>query len=192
MPRELDKLVPSAARAIDRNPKKAPISVRVFVSYAHDDERPLVHDSQLEDLDHIGTVNPLRGLAFPKEALVLVGPDVNPRDPGQVMQAIRRNFDAEEDFHLIARTAADTLDFTGEATHKGSKMILDATAGPSGEGASNAVALPANIGKIAPGIVKHRLVGKTMLDVQTAGEGRGVVQKMVDNPLLGSVKIVTA
>tara|TARA_B100000676_G_scaffold284447_1_gene312121 strand:+ start:804 stop:2564 length:1761 start_codon:yes stop_codon:yes gene_type:complete len=124
--------------------------------------------------------------------LVLVGPDVNPRDYSQVMQAIRRNFDPEQDFHLIARTAADTLDFTGEALHKGSKMILDATGGPLGDGAPSAVALPANIGAIAPGITKHRLVGKTMLVVQTSGSGREAVQKLVDNPLLGSVKIVVA
>ena len=124
--------------------------------------------------------------------LVLVGPDVNPRDYSQVMQAIRRNFDPEQDFHLIARTAADTLDFTGEALHKGSKMILDATGGPLGDGAPSAVALPANIGAIAPRITKHRLVGKTMLVVQTSGSGREAVQKLVDNPLLGSVKIVVA
>ena len=130
---------------------------------------------------------------------MLVGPDVNPRDPGQVLQAIRRNFDAEEDFHLIARTAADTLDFTGEAVHKGSKMILDATAGPAGEGSPTAVALPANIEKMIPGIAKHRLVGKTMLVVQISGgasasasAGRAVVEKLVDNPLLGGVKIVAA
>ena len=124
--------------------------------------------------------------------LVLVGPDVNPRDCSQVMQAIRRNFDPEQDFHLIARTAADTLDFTGEGLHKGSKMILDATGGPLGERGLSAVAVPANINAIAPGIVKHRLVGKTMLVVQTTGQGREVVQKLVDNPLLGSVKIVVA
>ena len=52
VPRELDKLVPSAARAIDRNPKKAPMSVRVFVSYAHDDERQLKRlDSMLGVLE---------------------------------------------------------------------------------------------------------------------------------------------
>ena len=124
--------------------------------------------------------------------LVLVGPDVNPRNHSEVLQAIRRNFDPEQDFHLIARTAADTLDFTGEALHKGSKMILDATVGEGGEGTPTAVALPANISAIAPGIVKHRLVGKTMLVVQTIGQGREVVQKLVDNPLLGSVKIVVA
>ena len=124
--------------------------------------------------------------------LILVGPDVDPRDYSQVMQAIRRNFDPEQDFHLIARTAADTLDFTGEDLHKGSKMILDATGGPLGDVAPSAVALPANIGAIAPGITKHRLVGKTMLVVQTSGSGREAVQKLVDNPLLGSVKIVVA
>jgi internalin A len=41
VPRELNKLVPAAARAIDRNPGIAPVPVRVFVSYAHDDERQL-------------------------------------------------------------------------------------------------------------------------------------------------------
>jgi 4-hydroxybenzoate decarboxylase subunit C len=124
--------------------------------------------------------------------LVLVGPNVNPRDFTQVLQAIRRNFDVEQDFHLIARTAADTLDFTGEALHKGSKMILDATAGPEGEGSPTAVALPSNISAIAPGVEKHRLVGKTMLVVQTSKKGREIVEKIVDNPLMGGVKIVVA
>ncbi|HEY0169998.1 MAG TPA: COR domain-containing protein [Pyrinomonadaceae bacterium] len=39
--RELDKLVPAEARAIDRAPSTAPVPVRVFVSYAHEDERLL-------------------------------------------------------------------------------------------------------------------------------------------------------
>jgi hypothetical protein len=38
---ELDKLVPSEARAIDREPNTAPVPVRVFVCYAHEDERQL-------------------------------------------------------------------------------------------------------------------------------------------------------
>ena len=124
--------------------------------------------------------------------LVLVGPDVNPRDPSRVIQAIRRNFDPDQDFHLIARTAADTLDFTGEATHKGSKMILDATAGPSGEGSPTAVALPSNLSSISSVVSKYRLVGRTMLVVQVSDQGRQVVQRLVDNPLLIGVKIVVA
>ena len=124
--------------------------------------------------------------------LVLVGPDVNPRDRSQVIQAIRRNFDPVHDFHLIARTAADTLDFTGEAVHKGAKMILDATAGSSGEGTPTAVALPSKLASISPFISKYRLVGRTMLIIQVSESGRSVVQKLVDNPLLVGVKIVVA
>jgi internalin A len=41
VPRELDKLLPAEAREIDRNPDTALVPVRVFVSYARDDERQL-------------------------------------------------------------------------------------------------------------------------------------------------------
>jgi internalin A len=50
--RELNKLLPAAARAIDRDPATAPLSVRVFVSYAHDDERQLKRlDAMLDVLE---------------------------------------------------------------------------------------------------------------------------------------------
>ena len=49
---ELDKLMPADARAIDRNPSIAPVPVRVFVSYAHEDERQLKRlDSILDVLE---------------------------------------------------------------------------------------------------------------------------------------------
>jgi internalin A len=41
IPGELDKLLPAEARAVDRDPSAAPPKVRLFVSYAHDDERKL-------------------------------------------------------------------------------------------------------------------------------------------------------
>ncbi|MEX0762524.1 MAG: UbiD family decarboxylase [Dehalococcoidia bacterium] len=124
------------------------------------------------------------------KALVLVGPDVSPRDPSAVLQAIRRNFKAEEDFQLIARTAIDTLDFTGEAMHRGSKMILDATGPAAGEVAQKAIALPANLDRLVPGVGKWRLVGRSMLVVQAAGGGRDIAAALVANPLLGSLQIV--
>jgi internalin A len=50
--RELDKLVPPEARAIDREPETAPVPVRLFVSYAHEDERQLKRlDSLLDVLE---------------------------------------------------------------------------------------------------------------------------------------------
>ncbi len=71
-------------------------------------------------------------------------------------------------------------------------MILDATASNGTNGEPTAVALPANLSSIASGVVKHRLVGKTLLVVQTDGNGRDVVDKLVDSPLLGGVKLVAA
>ncbi|MCA1616047.1 MAG: TIR domain-containing protein [Acidobacteria bacterium] len=50
--RELDKLLPAEARAIDRAPETAPPPVRVFVSYAHEDERQLKRlDAMLDVLE---------------------------------------------------------------------------------------------------------------------------------------------
>ena len=124
------------------------------------------------------------------KALVLVSGDVNPRDPSAVLQAIRRNFDAESDFHLIARTAIDTLDFTGDEMHKGSKMIIDATGPPTSAGGAMAVAVPAKLEQLTPGISRSRLVGKALLVIQTSGNGRQVLQNLVSNPLIGAVKII--
>jgi internalin A len=41
VPKELDKIIPAEARAIDRDQSKSPLPVRLFVSYAHEDERQL-------------------------------------------------------------------------------------------------------------------------------------------------------
>lgn len=50
--RELDKLIPATARAIDRDKSKAPLPVKIFVSYAHEDERQLKRlDSILDVLE---------------------------------------------------------------------------------------------------------------------------------------------
>ena len=68
VPRELDKLVPAEARAIDRDPSTAPIPVRVFVSYAHDDER------QLKRLDAIlDVLEQQHGLASWRDQRLIAG-----------------------------------------------------------------------------------------------------------------------
>ena len=126
------------------------------------------------------------------KCVILVGPDVNPRDPSAVLQAIRRNFKPEEDFHLVANTFADTLDFTGPAQDRGSKMIVDATGSPRGEDSVTATALPVNLAQLTSRAVRHRLVGRTMLVVQMNGEGRPLVESLVRNPLLGSLSLVVA
>ncbi|MDA1297965.1 MAG: UbiD family decarboxylase [Chloroflexi bacterium] len=126
------------------------------------------------------------------KCIILVGPDVNPRDPSAVLQAIRRNFRPEEDFHLIARTSADTLDFTGPSQDRGSKMIIDATGSQRGGDGISATALPVNLAQLTTGALKHRLVGRTMLVVQMRGEGRPLLERLVRNPLLGDLSIIVA
>jgi 4-hydroxy-3-polyprenylbenzoate decarboxylase len=125
------------------------------------------------------------------KCLVLVGPDVDPRDFKAVVEAVRRNFDAPEDFQLIARTPLDTLDFTGEAMHRGSKMVIDATGhGAPAPGPSPDLGLDPR--RIAPQIVKWRDVGGALLAVQVsgAGQGRAAVEMLVRALPPGRVKIV--
>ena len=91
--RELDKLVPSAARAIDRNPKKAPIPVRLFVSYASDDERQLKRlDAMLRVLEQ------QHGLASWHDRLLIAGDEWD--------EQIRRRLDEMDIFLFIASQAS--------------------------------------------------------------------------------------
>lgn len=139
--------------------------------------------------EHLKTAMGLFGqgqLALTK-ALVLVNPGVNVRDFSAVLKAIRHNFEAPEDFLLIARAPGDTLDFTTPQWHHGSKIVIDAT----GEARpAAAVPMPANLRAIAPDIVKTRLVGRTLLAVQAERNARGTLETLVHSPYLSSVKIV--
>ena len=125
------------------------------------------------------------------KVLVLVGPDVNVRDRGAVLKAIRLNFQPDEDFVLVSRAPVDTLDFTGEATHLGSKMIMDATPGRR-QAHANAVPMPKDLRAVVPDALRWRLVGHALLVVQVQGKGRAAVDAMVASPLLAAVKIVAA
>ncbi|NQU97025.1 MAG: UbiD family decarboxylase, partial [Chloroflexi bacterium] len=125
------------------------------------------------------------------KVLVLVGPDVDVRDRGAVLKAIRHNFRPEEDLVLVSRAPVDTLDFTGEATHLGSKMIIDATPG-RGDAPANAVPIPKDLRAVVPNALRWRLVGHTLLAVQVPGEGRAAVEAMAASPILAAVKIAVA
>jgi hypothetical protein len=66
--RELDKLMHAAARAIDRDRSIAPRPVRVFVSYAHEDER------QIKRLDAIlDVLGQQHGLASWRDRRLIAG-----------------------------------------------------------------------------------------------------------------------
>jgi 4-hydroxy-3-polyprenylbenzoate decarboxylase len=144
------------------------------------------------------------------KCLVLVDEGVDPRDPSAVLAQIRVNFDPREDFLLIARTTADTLDFTGEKLHHGSKMVIDATrgAGPSQDRVAGALspgavaapeaklssnpAIEAELRRLVPGVLGYRLAGGTLLAVQLRGDGRQALERMVASPALAPVKVIAA
>lgn len=89
MPRELDKLLPAEARAIERNPDAAPVPVRVFVSYAHDDERQLKRlDAMLDVLEQ------QHGLASWRDKRLIAGNEWN--------EEIRRRLEDMDIFLFIA------------------------------------------------------------------------------------------
>jgi len=91
--RELDKLVPAAARAIDRDPTIAPIPVRLFVSYAHVDER------QLQRLDFIlDVLEQQHGLAPWRDKRLIAGEEWDKR--------IRERLEEMDIFLFIASQAS--------------------------------------------------------------------------------------
>jgi hypothetical protein len=87
--RELNKLIPVEARAIDRDPAIAPVPVRVFVSYAHEDEKILKRlDSILEVLEQ------QHGLASWRDKRLIAGTEWD--------EEIRRRLEEMDIFLFIA------------------------------------------------------------------------------------------
>ncbi len=138
------------------------------------------------------------------KAIVLVDEDVNPRDRAAVFSAVARNFDPAEDFLLIPGVPLDTLDFTSYTMNLGSKMVLDAQTkgrrvGSAGvEPGRDAVPLR----EIAASVpdprsfddraLEHRLAWGAMLVVQTRGDGRALVERLIARPEYAKVPLVIA
>jgi len=124
------------------------------------------------------------------KCVVLVEPSVNVRSFREVLQAIRRNYDAREDFHLISRAALDTLDFTSFKMHLGSKMIIDAT-----EGEGSPSAHQPSVGdptEIAPGIRRWRVLEDALLAVQVEGDAGETLDRLVVSPELRGMPLIAA
>lgn len=86
---ELDKLLPASARAIDRKGASAPVPVRVFVSYAHEDERKLKRlDAILDVLEQ------QHGLTSWRDKRLIAGEEWD--------QEIRRRLDEMDIFVFVA------------------------------------------------------------------------------------------
>ena len=125
------------------------------------------------------------------KAIVLVDEDVNPRDRAAVFGALARNFDPAEDFILVPGVPLDTLDFTSFTMNLGSKMVLDAQSSPGAPPPAAAPA-PPDPRALAPGIRGSRLAWGAMLVVQVEGEGRAVIERLVQRPELAALKLIVA
>jgi internalin A len=87
--RELDKLMPAEARAIDRAPETSPPPVRLFVSYARDDERQLKRlDAMLDVLEQ------QHGLASWRDRRLIAGEEWD--------KEIRRRLEETDIFLFVA------------------------------------------------------------------------------------------
>jgi len=141
------------------------------------------------------------------KAIVLVDEDVNPRDRAAVFGAIARHFDPAEDFLLLPGVPLDTLDFTSTTMNLGSKMVIDAqsharragSAGVEPDRPGDALpAVPPVSGDVAdprafdPGVLAHRLAWGGLLAVQERGDGRAVVERLIQRPEYAGIRLLAA
>ena len=127
------------------------------------------------------------------KVLVLVDSQTDPSDIKSVARAISRNFRVESDFRLLARTAQDTLDFTGDAFQHGSKMVLDATGYGHEPDRLDGPQLRFDPTTLSSAIVKHRLICDNILVLQVRGgytETKELVARAVNDPRARSLKAV--
>jgi 4-hydroxy-3-polyprenylbenzoate decarboxylase len=107
------------------------------------------------------------------KVVVMVGRTVNPRNLDEVLEAIARNFDPEEDFLLLPRVPFDTLDFTSFTPNLGSKMILDAT--PKTRATPAELPQVPDLSMADRRILGQAMVGRAMLAIRVEESPRGAL-----------------
>lgn len=125
------------------------------------------------------------------KVVVLVDDDVNPRDRRAVFEAIARHFDPAEDLLMLPGVPLDTLDFTSYTMNLGSKMVLDAQRKP-GRAALPVPAEAPNPRQWEAEVIGHRLAWGGLLAVQVRGEGRAVIERLIQRPEYASLKLIAA
>ena len=135
--------------------------------------------------------------------IVLVDGDVDPRDRRQVFEAIARHFDPAEDLMMIPGVPLDTLDFTSFKMNLGSKMVIDAQSharhvGSSGNSPDTGRQAAPLLQEVADPrafdarVRTSRLCWGGMLVVQVTGDGRAVVEALVQRPEYAAVRLIVA
>jgi 4-hydroxy-3-polyprenylbenzoate decarboxylase len=125
------------------------------------------------------------------KVIILVDPDVNPRDRAAVFRAVATNFEPSEDLILIPGVPLDTLDFTSFTMNLGSKMVIDAQTKPE-RPPLNPPAYVMDPRGTDPAILNYRLAWSGMLVVQTGADGRAVVERLIHRTELAHMKLIVA
>jgi UbiD family decarboxylase len=125
------------------------------------------------------------------KVVVLVDAEVNPRDRHAVFEAIARHFDPAEDLLLLPGVPLDTLDFTSFTMNLGSKMVLDAQSKPGGAARAPATEV-ADPRQWEAEVMGHRLAWGGLLAVQVTGEGRAVIERLIQRPEYAGVPLIAA
>ncbi len=127
------------------------------------------------------------------KVLILVDADTDASDARAVARAVARNFRVESDFRLLARTAQDTLDFTGDAFQHGSKMVIDATGYGHAPDRVDGPQLRFDPKSLSTAITKQRLLCDNLLVLQVHNgyrESRRLLEEIVHHPQAKPLKAV--
>jgi 4-hydroxy-3-polyprenylbenzoate decarboxylase len=124
------------------------------------------------------------------KAMVLLRPEVNPRDWNAILRELWYRFEPEERMVLLGIAPLDTLDYTSYRMHVGSKVVFDA-AGPelTTEAPPRDVVDPARLDQRVTG---HKLLDGGFLVVVVRQDPRAVLETLVRHEALGSIKFVVA
>lgn len=130
------------------------------------------------------------------KCIITVSEDVNPRDFHAVLRAIRENFDPAYDFIMIPKVPLDTLDFTSYKMNLGSKMIIDATKGKSGNGLQEDSFKFRDFERLLKivdaRITNWNIIDETLLVVTVSDNGKDIVTKLAKSPEIIGPKIIAA
>jgi UbiD family decarboxylase len=126
------------------------------------------------------------------KVIILLDAEVNPRDRGAVFGALARNFDPSEDFLLLPGVPLDTLDFTSYTMNLGSKMVLDAQSKPGRPPNPPAPPDLSDPRRFDSGVVDWRVAWGAMLVVAVKGQGRPIVERLIQEPEYRGVRLIVA
>jgi 4-hydroxy-3-polyprenylbenzoate decarboxylase len=136
------------------------------------------------------------------KSIILVSNHINPRNWSSVLLEIRDNFDPHYDFLLLPKVPVDTLDFTSFKMELGSKMIIDATPKRNSvrdEGPRKRKLMSISLKSLCKELMSFdrrisdaNLIMDTLLIVKVRSNGREIVERLVKQKDLQTLKIIAA